>query len=82
MKFEEINLKFKKFEKVQDYLIIKFKKVRIQIQSQMLLDDTQYFQYYNTVELHAVQCTSTKFLTIAYFSNKGYNSVHKSSLAF
>ena len=56
MKLEEINLKF---EKVQD--IMKFKKVHkvqktfeIHIQSQMLLEDTQYFQYRNTVELHAL----------------------------
>ena len=36
----------------------------------MLLEDTQYFQYCTNVELHAVQCTSTRFLAIAYFSIK------------
>ena len=57
---------------------------KIQIQSQMLLEDTQYFQYCNTVELRAVQYTSTRFLTIAYFNNKDYKSTHKSlqSVAF
>ena len=50
VKFEEINFKFKKFK-----TIIKFKKVWIHIQPQlMLLEDTQYFQYCNTVKLHAV----------------------------
>jgi len=49
VKFEEINLKFKKFEKVKD--VIKFEKVRksarppIHIQSQLLSEDTQYSQY-------------------------------------
>ena len=28
--------------------------------------------------MHAVQCTSTSFLTNAYFNNKGYTSIHKS----
>ena len=41
----------------------------------MFLENTQCC---NTVELHAVQCTSTRFVTIAYFSSKGHNSVHKS----
>ena len=45
---------------------------------QLLLEDTQYFQYCNNVKLHAVQCTSTKFLTTARFNNKGLTSIHKS----
>ena len=64
MKFEEINLKFKKFEKVQDNnkvfkSSLSSKKVRIYIQSQMLLEDTQYFQYCNTAELRAVPVSYT-----------------------
>ena len=30
----------------------------------------KYFQYCNIVELHSVQCTSTRFLTIAYSMRK------------
>jgi len=79
VKFEEINLKFKKvressrckFEKVQ-------KKFKIHIQSQLLSKDTQYCQHCNSVKLHAIQSTSTRFLTNAHFNNKGCTSIHKS----
>jgi len=79
VKFEEINLKFKKFEKVQD--VIKFEKVflkfKIHIKPQLLSKDTKYCQHYN-VKWHAVQYTSRRFLANAYFSNKSYTSIHKS----
>ena len=63
VKFEKINLnceKFKIYKKV-------FKKFEIHIQSQMLWEDTRsvIYQYCNNVKLHAVQCTSTSFLTIS-----------------
>jgi len=48
--FEEINLKFKKFVKVQD--VIKLEKVRgpqIHIESQLLSEVTRYSQYRNNV---------------------------------
>jgi len=51
---------------------------KIHIQSQLLSKDTQYCQHCNNVKLHAVQCTSTRFLTNAHFNNKGYTSIHKS----
>jgi len=35
-----------------------------------LWKDTQYFQYCNNVKLHAVQATSTRFLTTAHINNK------------
>jgi len=40
-------------------------------------EDTQYSHYCNNVKLHAVQRTSTKFLTTAHFNNKGYTSIYK-----
>ena len=78
MKFEEINLKFKKLEKVQDNnKVQKFHTVQKSSDQHSITNVTgrQYFHYCNIVELHAVQYTSTRFLIIAYFSNKGYNSV-------
>jgi len=51
-KFEEINFKSSK-------------KFEIHVQSQLLSEDTQYSQYCNNVKLHAIQCTSSRFLTTA-----------------
>ena len=53
-------------------------KSKIHIQSHLLSKDTQYCEHCNNAKLHAVQCTSTNFLTNAYFNNKGYTSIHKS----
>jgi len=39
---------------------------------------SQYSQYCNNVKLHAVQRSSTMFLTIAHFNNKCYTLIHKS----
>jgi len=71
VKFEEINLKSKKFEKVQD--VIKFKNVQDphSVTTVLLSKDTRYCQHCNNVKLHAVQYTSTRFLTNARFNNKG-----------
>jgi len=40
-------VKFEEFKKVQD--AIKFEKIEIHIQSQLLSEDTQYSQYCNNV---------------------------------
>jgi len=58
--------------------ILKLQKIEIHIQSQMTLlsEDTQQSQHCNGVELHAIHCTSTRFLTTAHFSNECYVSVH------
>ena len=70
------------FEKVQDVIKFeKFKKVQ-NPHSITLSKDTQYCQQCNNVKWHAVQGTSTRFLTIAHFSNKGYTSIHKSLQKF
>ena len=80
MKFEQINLKFKKVRRSSrcNKVWKISKKFKIHIQSQLLSKDTQYCQHCNNVKLHAVQCTSTRFLTNAHFNNKGSTSSHKS----
>jgi len=65
VKFEEIYSKFKKVRKSSRCNKVRksSNKFKIHIQSQTLLSkDTQYCRHCNNVKLHAVQCTSTRFL--------------------
>jgi len=76
VEFEEI--KVQKVRKSSRYNKVRnsSKKFKIHIQSQLLSKYTQYCQHCNNVKLHAVQCTSARFLTNAHFNNKGYTSIH------
>jgi len=80
MKFEEINLKFKKVRKSSRCNKVRksSKSSRFIVSHKLLLSkDTQYCQHCNNVKLRAVQCTSTGFLINAHFNNKGYTSIRK-----
>ena len=80
-RFREINLNFKKFEKVQD--VIKFKRVRKSSRSTLnhncyrkTLSILNIVTMLNCMQYNALH--ASRFLTTAHFNTKGYTSIHKS----